>query len=138
MIKIVRAKLHGIFVTDADLNYRGSITLDPIVCRKAGIYPLEYVEIWNKTNGQRISTYVIYGEEGSQCCILNGAAARCCQKGDEIIVAASDYVLSPKEITQHKPVVLGFNADNSIKEVLLYDAYTDEAGDFQFRIVEHA
>ncbi len=135
MIKIVRAKLHGIFVTDANLNYRGSITLDPVICRKAGIYPLEYVEIWNKTNGQRISTYVIYGEEGSKCCILNGAAARTCQPGDEVIVAASEYVLSPKEICEHKPVVLGFHADNSIKEVLLYDTYQDDKGDFQFRIV---
>ncbi len=136
MIKIVRAKLHGLFVTDADLNYRGSITLDPLVCRKAGIYPLEYVEIWNKTNGQRISTYVIYGEEGSHCCVLNGAAARTCQKGDEVIIAASQYVLSPKEICEHKPVVLNFNKDNTIKEVLFYDAYMDDAGDFQFRIVE--
>ncbi len=136
MIKIVRAKLHGIFVTDADLNYRGSITLDPLTCRKAGIYPLEFVDIWNKTNGQRISTYVIFGEEGSNCCVLNGAAARSCQRGDEIIVAASEYVMSPQDICQRKPVVLNFNKDNTIAGVLRYDAFTDDAGDFQFAIVE--
>ena len=76
MIRVIRAKLHGIRVTGADLNYHGSITLDADHCRQAGIYPLEFVEIWNKNSGARISTYVILGERGSRCCILNGAAAR--------------------------------------------------------------
>jgi aspartate 1-decarboxylase len=92
MIKVVRAKLHGIRVTGADLNYHGSITLDPEHCKAAGIYPLEFVEIWNKSTAARISTYVIFGEAGSRCCILNGAAARTCHAGDEVIIAASDYI----------------------------------------------
>ena len=71
MIRVVRAKLHGIRVTGADLNYHGSITLDPEQCRQAGIYPLEFVEIWNKQSGARISTYVIYGEAGSRCWLID-------------------------------------------------------------------
>lgn len=73
MMKVIRAKLHGIRVTNADLNYHGSITLDPDHCALAGLYPMEFVEIWNKNSGARISTYVIYGEAGSRCCVLNGA-----------------------------------------------------------------
>jgi aspartate 1-decarboxylase len=73
--KVVAAKLHGIHVTGANLNYHGSITLDPDHCEEAGIYPLEFLEIWNKNSGARISTYVILGERGSRCCILNGSAA---------------------------------------------------------------
>src|SRR5690606_31511162 len=83
--KVVRGKLHGIRVTGADLDYHGSITLDPDHCEAAGILPMEFVDIWNKNSGARLSTYVIYGERGSRCCILNGAAARTCQRGDEVI-----------------------------------------------------
>ena len=82
------AKLHGLRVTGALLDYEGSIALDPDHCDAAGILPLEFVEIWNKTTGARISTYVIHGERGSACCVLNGAAARTCQIGDELIIAA--------------------------------------------------
>jgi len=119
MIRVVRAKLHCIRVTGADLNYHGSITLDPDHCRQAGIYPLEFVEIWNKQSGARISTYVIYGEPGSRCCILNGAAARTCHAGDEVIIAASDYI-SPKELPEMRPRVLTFKPDNEVDEVLEY------------------
>src|ERR1700760_1661111 len=84
VIKVIRAKLHGIRVTGADLNYHGSITLDPEHGQRAGLYPLEFVDIWNKNSGARLSTYVIYGAPGSRCCVLNGAAARTCQVGDEL------------------------------------------------------
>ncbi|SHN61600.1 aspartate 1-decarboxylase [Desulfovibrio litoralis] len=135
MIKIIRAKLHGIKITDASLNYRGSITLDPVHCRKAGIYPLEYVDIWNKTNGNRISTYVIYGEEGSNCCILNGAAARTCQPGDEVIISASMYITNPKELYDIKPTVLIFDENNNISEVMQYNVYKNNNHDFNFNIL---
>lgn len=82
MRKIVAGKLHGIHVTEANLDYHGSITLDPDHCEEAGLLPMEFVEIWNKNSGARISTYVIPGERGSRSCILNGAAARTCQPGD--------------------------------------------------------
>lgn len=135
MIKMIRAKLHGLRVTDSSLNYRGSITLDPVFCRQAGIYPLEYVYIWNKTNGARTSTYVIYGEPGSGCCILNGASARACQIGDELIIGASTYVNNPEEIKNIKPVVLIFGANNKVDEALKYDVYADDKEDFNFRTV---
>ncbi|HLG85828.1 MAG TPA: aspartate 1-decarboxylase [Alphaproteobacteria bacterium] len=132
MIRVIRAKLHGIRVTGADLNYHGSITLDPEHCRLAGIYPLEFVEIWNKTTGARISTYVIYGEAGSRCCILNGAAARTCHAGDELIIAASDYI-EPRQLAQMHPRILTFTSENAIDEKLAYRV--EESGDhFDFHI----
>src|SRR4029450_11319669 len=99
MIRFVRAKLHGIRVTDANLNYQGSITLDPEHCALAGIVPLEFVDIWNLNSGARISTYVIPGTPGQAECILNGAAARTCQVGDRLIVAAS-YWAGQEEIAK--------------------------------------
>ena len=134
MIKAVRAKLHGIRITGADINYHGSITLDPAHCRRAGIYPLEFVYIWNKYSGQRISTYVIYGEEGSNCCILNGSAARTCQVGDEVIISAVEYVQSPKDLCGIRPQVLIFDEKNRVLEHLEYDVSLDGKGDFGFRI----
>ncbi len=134
MLQILRAKLHCIRVTGCELNYHGSVTLDPQQCREAGIYPLEFVYIWNKSNGQRISTYVIYGERGSRCCILNGAAARACQRGDEVIISAYEYVNGPQDLYSRKPVVLTFNEDNSVLERLRYVVDGEEEGDFGFHV----
>lgn len=119
MIKIIRAKLHGLRVTGADISYHGSITLDPEHCAQAGIYPLEFVNIWNKHNGARISTYVIYGEPGSRCCVLNGAAARTCQVGDEVIITATESI-EPEELCSKRPRVLTFSPDNKVVDVLQY------------------
>ena len=135
MIKVVRAKLHGIRVTDANLNYQGSITLDPEQCEAVGILPLEFVEIWNKNSGARISTYVIYGERGSRCCVLNGSAARTCQPGDEIIIAASWYC-QPTEVATLKPRVLLFHPDNRVARTLCYDVTALGDGRHDFRILE--
>ena len=118
-IKHLRAKLHGIKVTGSELNYHGSITLDPVHCNIITIYPLEFVEIWNKNNGERFSTYVIYGEENSNCCVLNGSAARKCQLGDELIIAAYEFN-ECSVLTQIFPKILTFNSDNSISEILEY------------------
>jgi aspartate 1-decarboxylase len=134
MIKVVRAKLHGIRVTKADLDYHGSITLDPEHCAAAGIYPLEFVEIWNKNSGARISTYVIFGEPGSRCCILNGAAARTCQVGDQVIIAAAEYI-ERRELGDFDPVVLTFHPDNSIDATLSYRVRPNADGRYDFAIV---
>ncbi|MEI6187190.1 MAG: aspartate 1-decarboxylase [Alphaproteobacteria bacterium] len=117
--KLLRAKFHGIRVTDANLDYQGSITLDPEYCKLLGICPLEFVEIWNKNNGQRISTYVIFGEKGSKCCILNGSAARTCQIGDELIIA-SYHFQALEGVENLNPKILIFNNDNTLKEILTY------------------
>lgn len=132
MIKILRAKLHCIRVTGSALNYHGSITLDPEQCARAGILPLEFVEIWNKNSGSRISTYVIYGEPGSRCCVLNGAAARVFQTGDEVIICATEFIDSPSEIASRRPIVLCFNSRNEITEALRYGVTGDPAHGFDF------
>lgn len=136
MMKVIRAKLHGIRVTSADLNYHGSITLDPEQCALAGIYPMEFVEIWNKNSGARISTYVIFGQPGSRCCILNGAAARTCQIGDEVIIAAADYVARPQDLYELKPRILTFLPDNQVDQVLYYDVFQSEQRPYDFRILD--
>src|SRR3546814_14658552 len=80
------------------------MTLGPDHCEAAGILPMEFVDIWNKNSGARISTYVIYGERGSRCCILNGAAARTCQRGDEVITCNSVYV-TERELEEITPAI---------------------------------
>jgi aspartate 1-decarboxylase len=111
------AKLHGLRVTGSLLHYEGSIALDPEHCEAAGMLPLEFVEIWNKTTGSRISTYIIYGERGSRCCVLNGAAARTCQPGDELIIAARADV-SLDELDKFESRTLIFGHDNRIESVI--------------------
>ena len=120
MLKILRAKLHDLHVTSSNLNYHGSITIDEFILREAGIFPLEFVYIWNKNNGQRISTYVIPGESGSGCCILNGSAARSCQVGDPVIITAFEYVDGPTDLFSRTPTILLFDANNKVIEKLNY------------------
>ena len=87
-IEVMRAKLHRITVTEADLNYIGSITLDLDLIEAAGLVAGEKVQIVNCNNGERIETYVIAGERGTGQVCLNGPAARRCQPGDVVIVIA--------------------------------------------------
>lgn len=113
------AKLHGLRVTGADLDYEGSIALDPDHCELVGMLPFEFVEIWNKASGARLTTYIIPGERGSRCCVLNGAAARTCQVGDELIIAArADLEVS--DLGQLHPRVLLFGAGNRPAERIEY------------------
>jgi len=135
MRKIVGGKLHGIRVTDANLDYHGSITLDPDHCERAGILPLEFVEIWNKHSGARLSTYVILGERGSRCCAVNGAAARTCQRGDELIICSAIY-LNEDGISQVSPSVVVLDEGNNIVETLRYSIKVDGAGRYQFAILD--
>jgi aspartate 1-decarboxylase len=131
---VIRAKLHGLRVTGADLHYHGSITLDPEHCDRAGLYPTEFVEIWNKNSGARLTTYIIFGEPGSRCCILNGAAARTCQTGDELIIAAAADV-QPKELYDIRPRILTFTPNNEIDQILYYEVFKGKGRPFDFRIV---
>lgn len=113
---ILIAKLHGLRVTGADLHYEGSIALDPDFCELVGLMPLEFVEVWNKNTGARITTYVIHGERGGRGCVLNGAAARTCQVGDEIIIAArADVELD--ELASIRPRVAIFDEQNRLKQI---------------------
>ena len=137
MRKVVGAKLHGIYVTEANIDYHGSITLDPDHCEEAGFLPLEFVEIWNKNSGARLSTYVILGERGSRCCILNGAAARTCQPGDQLIICNSLYIHGD-EIPTLNPKVLTFDRDNNVMDRLSYHVSVDKAGHYRFSIEDEA
>ncbi|MEG4322161.1 MULTISPECIES: aspartate 1-decarboxylase [unclassified Microcoleus] len=87
-IRLMHAKLHGVRVTDANVNYVGSVTIDNELIDKVGILPLQEVEIWNVSNGNRLSTYVLPGEPGSGTICLNGAASHLCDPGDFVIIAA--------------------------------------------------
>lgn len=131
-IAVIRAKLHDIRVTDADLDYQGSVTLDPDVCEAVGMLPLEFVEIWNKNSGARITTYIIWGERGSRCCVLNGAAARTCQPGDPVIIVARTSVL-PADITSMRPRVALMDAENRIVRLMEYRVGHDAKGRMNFR-----
>ena len=86
IVEVLKSKIHRVRVTDANLNYVGSITIDEDLMDAAGIIQGEYVYIVNNNNGERLETYVIKGERGSGCVCLNGAAARKAQVGDIVIV----------------------------------------------------
>ena len=104
-IVVMRSKLHRITVTEADLNYIGSITLDPELIEAAELVIGEKVQIVNCNNGERIETYVIDGQRGSGQVCLNGPAARRCQPGDVVIVIAYGF-LDIEEARSFKPTVV--------------------------------
>ena len=87
-ISVLKSKIHRATVTEADLNYVGSITVDEDLLDKSGITEYQKVQIVNINNGERLETYTIAGARGSGIICLNGAAARCVQKGDKIIIMA--------------------------------------------------
>ncbi|ADU97439.1 aspartate 1-decarboxylase [Thermovibrio ammonificans HB-1] len=106
-----KSKIHRATVTGADLNYEGSITIDSELLKLADILPYEKVDIYNVTNGERFSTYVIPGEPGSGEVCLNGAAARKVQKGD-IVIIVSYCELSDEEARKFQPTVVLVDEEN--------------------------
>lgn len=104
-------------VTESNLHYEGSITIDEDLLDKAGILPYEKVQVLNITNGNRLETYTIPGERGARTCCLNGAAARLTQVGDRIIVIAYAE-MTPEEAQQHKPTVVIVDENNEPKTVV--------------------
>lgn len=113
----MKSKIHRAVVTEANLNYVGSITIDQDILDKAGLYPNEKVQIVNNNNGERFETYTISGERGSKVICLNGAAARLVQPGDIVIIIGYE-LMNEDEAKQHKPKVLIMDTDNSIKDIL--------------------
>lgn len=105
LINVMRAKLHRLTVTQADLNYIGSISLDPDLVEAAGLVEGEKVQIVNVNNGERIETYVILGERGTGQVCLNGPAARRVQPGDVVIVIAYG-MMTVEEARAFEPTVL--------------------------------
>ncbi len=111
--QFLNSKIHRATVTDANLNYVGSITIDEEFLELSGIMEWEKVEILNINNGERFQTYVIKGKRGSRCFCLNGAAARKAQVGDKIIIVT--YAdLTPEEIKTHKPTIVQVEEGNEI------------------------
>ncbi|NDV62431.1 aspartate 1-decarboxylase [Puniceicoccales bacterium CK1056] len=108
---LLKSKIHRATVTDADLNYTGSISLGPEFLEAADLLEFEQVDIYNCNNGERFHTYVILGQPGEVC--LNGAAARKVQPGDIVIIASyAEY--EDSEAKAHKPTLIYVDDKNSI------------------------
>lgn len=105
LLEIMKSKIHRVSVTQANLNYIGSITIDSNLMEAAGIFEGERVYIVNNNNGERFDTYVISGEPGSGTICLNGAAARKVQPGDIVIIMAY-ALMTPEEARGFKPKVV--------------------------------
>jgi len=116
MLNMFKGKIHRATVTEANLNYVGSITIDKKLLESSGILPGERVQIVNNNNGARLETYVIEGEYGSGVICLNGAAARLVQPGDKVIIIAYCWI-DQKEIETFKPKVVFVNDENDIIEI---------------------
>ncbi|MCI5889166.1 MAG: aspartate 1-decarboxylase [Brachyspira sp.] len=110
------SKIHRATVTDANLNYVGSITIDETLLKAANMREWQKVDILDVDNGERFQTYIIKGEPDSGCICLNGAAARKVQPGDKVIIITYAS-LTPEEIKTHKPTVVIVDEKNKIKEV---------------------
>jgi aspartate 1-decarboxylase len=117
---MLNSKIHRAVVTEADLNYVGSITIDQNLLDAVGMLPNEKVHIVNNNNGARFETYIISGERGSGVICVNGAAARLVQKGDVVIILSYAYVMND-EAKDHKPTVAIMNENNSICEIISYE-----------------
>ena len=113
--KLLRCKIHRATVTDANLEYEGSVTIDSLLLDAAGLGEFEAVNIWNVTNGARFETYTMRGAAGRGDICINGAAAHLARKGDVVIIAAFDYLPGSK-VPAHKPTLVFVDRQNRIKE----------------------
>ncbi len=121
-ITVLHGKIHRATVTQAALDYVGSITVDEDLLDAAGIKEYERVEISDVENGERFATYTIAGERGSGMICLNGSAARCAQVGDHIILMA--YLeATPEEAKDLKPQVVFVDSSNQISRVTTYEKH---------------
>ena len=115
---LMKSKLHRATVTDADLHYEGSVTIDADLMDAANFVEHEQVQIYDITNGNRLTTYTLRGPRGSGCIKINGAAAHLVTRGDlVIIVSYANY--DAAEIEDHKPTVVLLDAENKIKDFIV-------------------
>lgn len=116
MRMMLKSKIHRAICTEANVEYQGSITLDPVLMRAANILPFEQVHVLDVDNGVRLETYAIEGEEGSGVCCLNGAAARLIHKGDRVIIVTYEMVTEAE--AQHvEPTLVFVNERNEIATI---------------------
>ena len=122
LIEMLKGKIHRARVTQAELNYVGSVTIDRTLMDAAGILEYEKVQIADVDNGERLETYVIAGEVGSGVICLNGAAARCVSTGDKVIIMAYAQV-TPEEAQSFKPKVVFVDDANRPVRVTHYEKH---------------
>lgn len=121
-ITMLKSKIHRATVTQAELDYVGSITVDVELLEKAGIMEYEMVQVVDINNGSRFETYTIAGERNSGIICLNGAAARCVQKNDKIIIMAYAQ-MTPEEAKDYKPTVVFVNDENKAEKITNYERH---------------
>ena len=122
ILEMLKSKIHLATVTQAQLHYVGSITIDERLMEAAGIYEYEKVQIADVDNGARFETYVIAGEAGSGIICLNGAAARMVSTGDKVIIMCYAQ-MSPEEISKNPPKVVFVDDQNQITSVARYEKH---------------
>ena len=113
----LKSRIHRATVTDGNIDYEGSITIDKKLMEEANMLPYEQVQVLNINNGARFSTYAIEGEEGSGDICLNGAAARLAVKGDLVIILTYTE-MSDEEARNHKPKIVQVNENNAVVKKL--------------------
>lgn len=114
--QMLKSKIHRATITDCDVDYVGSLTLDPELMRQADLLPNEQVHVWDIENGSRFVTYVIEGEEGSGTVQVNGAAARLVRNGDKVIVASFGS-FEESDLVRYSPIVVHVDDRNSVVAV---------------------
>lgn len=123
LLSLMKSKLHRATVTEANLNYVGSITIDQGLMEAAKLLPNEKVQVVNINTGDRLETYVISGKKGHGDICLNGAAARLVQPGDKVIII-SYGLMTEVEAQNHFPVVAVLNDNNEIDQMILEKAHS--------------
>lgn len=109
--KLLHAKIHRVTVTDANVEYEGSLTIPPELMEAAAICPYEAIQVWNVTRGTRLETYAIRGEPGSRDVCANGAAAHLVYPGDQVILASYTFV-STEKVDDHQPRLVFVDHEN--------------------------
>lgn len=112
---MLRSKIHRATVTDSNLEYEGSLTVDPLLLEAASILPYEQVSVSNLNNGERFETYVIPGKRGAGEMVLNGPTARKGLRGDKVIVFCYEY-FNEEELKSFKPRIVLVDENNRVKE----------------------
>lgn len=120
MVRMFKSKIHRATITQAELHYKGSCTLDPDLIEAANMMPYEEIHILNINTGARFSTYIIEGERGKGECCLNGAAARLGQPGD-LLILLTYAQMSAEEARTHEPTIVHVDARNRITEIVKGD-----------------
>ena len=122
LLTMLKSKIHRAVITEAKLNYVGSITIDKSLMDNANILEYEKVQIVDIDNGNRFETYAIAGDAGSGIMCVNGAAARCVQPGDKIIIMTYCQV-NEDEAMKFKPTVIFVDENNNVKEITQYERH---------------